>query len=185
MIRAPCAVSQPSVPPSLPPGAGLRTSRPRRGLVKETPPGRVSSVQHLLYLRKPSGSEGASPPCSPGPHTALERELRSSGEFHRARGRGTGQLCSEAVQQRQNHPKSSPAIAQRWGQGFAASPLAFPRPPQVLPWPHLPAPGMELSAIPDGRAGLGSPHPSESQHGCSPARHICPLLWAKLWPRDR
>lgn len=183
-------MSQPPVPPSLPPGAGLRTSRPRRGLVKETPPGRVSSVQHLLYLRKPSGPEGALPTLLPWATHSFGERAQIKWRVSQNTGEGHGAALQRGCPAKTESPRKLSSHSLEVGPGLRCRPPCLPPTtpssalaPQVLPWPHLPAPGMELSAIPDGRAGLGSPHPSESQHGSS-ARHTCPLFWAKLWSRD-
>ena len=92
-------------------------------------------MQHLLYLRKPSGPEVSHP--APLGHSFGER-TESSGEFHRARGGGgTGQLGSEVAQQRQNPPRKK-ALQPQPGGGVRASlpaPLPSPDHPKFCPGP--------------------------------------------------
>lgn len=99
-----------------------------------------------MHLRKPSGTEGSPPP----PHHTFGEKAQRQVECHRAKGEGHGDSCIQAVWEGQTHPESSPATAQGWGQDSLLAP-AFPTAPQVLPCPRLRAPGMELSAIPEGK----------------------------------
>lgn len=138
--------------------------------------GKVSSLQHLLYLRW--ASHPSPPDHTSGKKAQKSRVLPSKGGGDRdssaARLSWKGRLI----------PESAPAAAQCWGRGFpAGSHLPQATPSSALP-PPRPAPGMEVPPFPMAEKVQGLLSSLKTNTVFLLLDTFCSLVQAKVWPRD-